>query len=162
MGEVPHGGIRKLAAKQRRFLAYLRSCHPRITAHLGRLEPRDIPSEAAAQLHRYLRELRVRIPLAVYHDLLELARSHSLARVMVEKAVDVQLAVDMVVMAERNEYDTAYRLSADADFTPAVGAVMATGRRGFVASPLGCARLAGACTSYLRLRREWFADVFGP
>jgi uncharacterized LabA/DUF88 family protein len=78
------------------------------------------------------------------------------------RQVDVQLAVDMVVMAERSGYDTAYLLSADVDFTPAVGAVMATSRRVFVASPLGCARLAGACTSSLRLRRGWFAEVSGP
>ncbi len=159
---MPPGGIRELAANQRRFLAYLRSCDPRIAVHLGRLEPRETRSKAAAELLRYLGALRVRIPLPVYHDLLELARAHLVARVMVEKAVDVRIAVDMVVMAERDGYDTAYLLSADGDLTPAVESVMAAGRRVFVASPGEGARLAAACSAYLRLRRAWFTDVFGP
>jgi hypothetical protein len=44
------------------------------------------------------------------------------------------LAVDMVRMAERNEYDTAYLLSADGDFTPAVKAVAEKGKKVFAAS----------------------------
>ena len=111
-------------------------------------------------MRRYLGALRVRIDPSVYHDLLELAKTYSVERVMVEKAVDVQIAVDMVVMAERNQYDTAYLLSADGDLTPAVESVTATGRRVFVASPADGARLAEACTAYLRLRRAWFRDVF--
>jgi uncharacterized LabA/DUF88 family protein len=162
VGQVPQGGIRELAANQRRFLSFLRSCDSRITVHLGRLEPREIPNEAAAELLRYLGALRVRIDPSVYHDLLELARAHSVARVMVEKAVDVRIAVDMVVMAERDEYDTAYLLSADGDLAPAVESVMAAGRRVFVASPGEGARLAAACSAYLRLRRPWFTDVSGP
>ncbi len=162
VGEVPQAGIRELAANQQRFLAFLLSCDHRITVHLGRLEPREIRNEAAAELLRYLGALRVRIDSSVYHDLLALARAHSVARVMVEKAVDVRIAVDVVVMAERDEYDTAYLLSADGDLAPAVESVMASGRRVFVASPGPGARLAAACSAYLRLRRSWFMDVFGP
>jgi uncharacterized LabA/DUF88 family protein len=58
---------------------------------------------------------------AVYHDLLAIARKRQTAEVIVEKAVDVFIAVDMVVMAERQEFDVAYLLSADVDFTPRVG-----------------------------------------
>ena len=161
VGEVPQSGNRGLAANQRQFLAFLRSCDYRITVHLGRLEPREIPNETAAELLRYLSALRSRINPSVYHDLLELGRAHSVARVMVEKAVDVQIAVDMVVMAERDQYDTAYLLSADGDLTPAVESVIAAGRRVFVASPGNGARLAEACSAYLRLRKPWFSDVFG-
>jgi len=50
---------------------------------------------------------------------LALANRHAKTQVMVEKAVDVMLAVDLVVMAERDEYDAAYILSADGDYTPA-------------------------------------------
>lgn len=37
-----------------------------------------------------------------------------------EKEVDVKLAVDMISMAHRDEYDVAYLLSGDSDFAPAV------------------------------------------
>ena len=49
--------------------------------------------------------------------------------VWVEKAVDVQIAVDMIAMAQRGEYDAAYLLSADGDFTPAVEEVLNIGRK---------------------------------
>ncbi len=38
----------------------------------------------------------------------------------VEKQVDVAIAVDLVTMAFRDQYDVAYFLSADADFVSAV------------------------------------------
>ncbi len=155
-------GNRELAAGQQRFLAFLRSCDRRISVHLGRLERRESRSEVADAILRYLGGLRTRIEPSVYHDLVALAKAHSVARVMVEKAVDVQIAVDMVVMAERDDYDTAYLLSADGDLTPAVAAVMATGRRVFVASPAAGARLAEMSTAFLRLRRQWFVDVHAP
>ena len=44
------------------------------------------------------------------------------------------LAVDMVLLAERGEYDAAYLLSADGDFTPAVRATRELGRKVYVAS----------------------------
>jgi len=162
VGEVPMTGKTELAAAQQRFLAFLRSCDRRISVHLGRLERRESRNEVAAAILRYLGSLRTRIEPSIYHDLVAVAKAHSVARVMVEKAVDVQIAVDMVVMAERDEYDTAYLLSADGDLTPAVAAVTATGRRVFVASPAAGARLAEVATGYLRLRRPWFTDVFAP
>ena len=162
VGQMPQGATRTLAAGQRRFLRFLRSSDARISVHLGRIEVRQVRSEAAAQLLGYLGALRSRIDPAVYQDLLAVARDHAVVQVLVEKAVDVQLAVDMVVMAERDEYDTAYLLSADGDLTPAVAAVTATGRRVFVASPAAGARLAEVATGYLRLRRPWFADAYAP
>jgi uncharacterized LabA/DUF88 family protein len=87
---------------------------------------------------------------------------HARTTVMVEKAVDVQIAVDMVVMAERGEFETAYLLSADGDLTPAVEAARAKGKRVFVASPSSGARLAAACNSYFRLPRAWFTGMYAP
>jgi hypothetical protein len=107
IGQVRQVGNTQLYADQRRFLASLRATDRRVSCHLGRIEPRTVKSQAAA----------------VFHDLLALARRHQRATVMVEKAVDVMLAVDMVVMAERDEFDAAYLLSADGDFTHAVGVV---------------------------------------
>ena len=74
-----------------------------------------------------------------------------------EKAVDVMIAVDMSVMAFSGEYDSAYLLSADGDFTPAVEFVKKIGRRVYAVSPAQCAALAQA-TTYIRLRPEWFND----
>lgn len=45
-----------------------------------------------------------------------------------EKAVDVQLAVSLVSMAVDDYYDTAYILSADGDYTPAVEKVKSIGK----------------------------------
>ena len=164
VGRVPESVNRRLAASQQRFLRFLRSCDPRIAVRLGRIEPREARSEAAAELRRYLADLRFGINPTVYRDLPKIATKYAVARVMVEKSVDVQIAVDMVVMAERNEYETAYLLSADSDLTPAVEVVVASGKQVFVASPLSGARLASVCSSYIRLEKPWFSDVYssGP
>ncbi|MEK7667890.1 MAG: hypothetical protein AAB409_04515 [Gemmatimonadota bacterium] len=63
-----------------------------------------------ADQRRFLAALPGRLDGDVFHDLLALARKHQRATVMVEKALDVMLAVDMVVMAERNEFDGRERL----------------------------------------------------
>lgn len=46
-----------------------------------------------------------------------------------EKGVDVLLAIDLVIKAIRNEYDTAVLLSSDADFAPAMSFVRSLGKR---------------------------------
>ncbi len=79
---------------------------------------------------------------------------------MVEKAVDVMLAVDLVTFAERNEFDSAYLLSADGDFTPAVTAAQRLGKKVYAASPSQGAQLAAAVTAYIPLTREWFDDCY--
>lgn len=160
IGCVPPTGNLTLARDQQRFLASLVAQDARISVHLGRLEPRLVINEAALEMRRYLGNLRVRIDREVHRDLLDLANSHAKTTVMVEKAVDVQIAIDMVVMAERDEFDTAYLLSADGDLTPAVEAVRAKRKKVFVVSPLSGARLASACDSYIRVGRSWFDGVF--
>ena len=44
------------------------------------------------------------------------------------------LAVDLVRMADRDEFDVAYLLAADGDYPPAVEAVMASGKKVFAAA----------------------------
>ena len=107
IGEVHQQGNSRLYAGQRRFLAHLTSTNPRISSHLGRLETRVVRNKAALELRRYLSGLTVRIEPGVYRDLMEMARRHTTSEVVVEKAVDVMLAVDMVTMGERNEFDAA-------------------------------------------------------
>ncbi len=160
IGRVPQRGDGRLYAEQRRFLAALEASDPKISTHLGRLEPRNVDNPAAHELQSYLSRLTTRIDTRVYHDLLQIARNYRNVEVMVEKAVDVMLAVDMVVMAERNEFDAAYLLSADGDFTPAVAAVRAQAKKVYAASPAHGAQLAAAVNTFISLKREWFDDCY--
>ena len=160
IGQVPQTGNAFLCAAQRRFLASLCATDRRISAHLGRLEVRPVDDPAANELLRYLATLRTRIDPGVYHDLIRIGNSHQKATALVEKAVDVMLAVDMVVMAVRGQFDAAYLLSADGDFTPAVRAVRECGLRIYATSPAAGAQLAGAANSFIRLKREWFDDCY--
>ena len=161
VGQVPGTGNLRLAEAQKKFLEFLRTCDARMTVHLGRIELRPAKSQAAVELGRYLAGLKVRIDPLVFRELVTISTSFAQTTVMVEKAVDVMLAIDMVVMAERNEFDTAYLLSADGDLTPAVEAVRASGRKVFVASAQSGARLAASCNTFIKLRPEWFEDLFG-
>ena len=158
IGRVPRTGDPMLYGAQRSFLASLQNADAKITTHLGRLERRPVDDPGANALRTYLAHLQTRIDRQVYHDLIQLAQSHQNTSAMVEKAVDVMLAVDLVVMAERNEFDAAYLLSADGDFTPAVKAVRAHDKKVYVASPAAGAQLASVANSFIRLNPDWFDD----
>ena len=160
IGQVEHRGRSELYSEQRRFLARLTRTDSRITTHLGRLESRRTDSQAARALLQYLQGLETRIERTVYRDLIDLARRHRDAEVVIEKAVDVMIAVDMVVMSERDEFDTAYLLSADGDFTPAVNAVRSHGKAVFAVSGQPGARLRGACNAFIRVDLEWLRDCY--
>jgi uncharacterized LabA/DUF88 family protein len=108
----------------------------------------------------YLAGLKIRIDKRVYHDLVALARTHEKAQVFVEKAVDVQIAVDLVQMAIADQFDVAYLLSADGDYTPAAEAVRSHGKKIFSATPAPCAKLAAAVNTHIPLRAKWFEDCF--
>jgi len=153
----------QLYADQRRFLARLQATDRRITTHLGRLEPRTVEDPAAKALQDYLTDLRarqIRIDRKVFHDLHDLAHRYRRTPVLVEKAVDVMLAVDMVMMAQRGEYNAGYLMSADGDYTPAVEAVRAYGRNLYAVSPLQGAQLASVANTFIRLDPSWFADCY--
>ena len=160
IGQVKQTGDTTLYAAQRRFLAKLSATDNRVTYHLGRLETRTVKNEAAEEVKRYLSNLRVRIDMAVYHELMGIAQEHSVSEVMVEKAVDVMLAVDMVVMAERDKYDAAYLLSADGDYTPAVKAAKSLGKKVYAVSPTSGAQLAAVVDSFIRVSEGWFEDCY--
>lgn len=160
IGRMDQSWNPRVYGEQRAFLAALQRDDGRISVHLGRLERKPAHNEAADELLRYLASLAVRIDPTVYQALVAIGQRHRSTTVLVEKAVDVMVAVDLVVMAERNEYDTAYLLSADGDFTPAVRAVRGTGRKVYAASPATGAQLAQACNTYIRLKPDWFADCY--
>lgn len=158
-GQVSQTGNVSLYADQRRFLAKLKSNH-RITTHLGRLEPRQRVNKAAQELRSYLAADPIGIDLKVYRDLTQIAIKHQYTTIMVEKAVDVMIAVDLVVMAERNAFDAAYLLSADGDYTPAVEHVRAHGKQVYAVAASSGAKLAAAVDSFIHVRADWFADCY--
>lgn len=160
IGQISQQNNSALYASQRSFLASLRSTNPRISVHLGRIEPRTASNEAAQELAAYLAKNGHRLAPAVFSELSEIAGKNSDATVFVEKAVDVFLAVDLVTMALADAYDAAYILSADGDYTPAVEAVRTRSKRVYAASCLPGARLASVVNSFIRLKQDWFADCY--
>lgn len=160
IGQVKQQGNPDLYAAQRKFVDALRASDSRVSVHFGRLESRPAPDPVAKELRQLLSGLHVRIDPTVYRALSELASRHANATVIVEKAVDVMLAVDMVVMAERDQFDSAYLLSADGDFTPAVAAVRFHGKRVYAVSAGPGAQLASAVNSFIRIDGLWLADCF--
>lgn len=106
-------------------------------------------NEFAQEIKRYLANLTVKIDPAVYKHLVACVTKHEHATVTVEKGVDVMLAVDMVRMADRNEYDVAYLLAADGDYTPAAKAVMEAGKKVFAAAIEPGAQLAKVVYKYI-------------
>ena len=160
IGRLSQSGNSRLYADQRRFLSLLENTDPRISTHLGRIELRKYEENAARELHAYLGSLRTRIDPRIFKDLMSIAKKHRRGFVHVEKAVDVMLAVDMVTMAVKDEYDTAYLLSADGDYTPAVESAREEGKNVFAASPGFGRKLAGVVNSYIRLTPDWFDDCY--
>ena len=149
-----------LYAQQRHFLSSLGNTDKRITVHLGRLEPRTVKNPAAKELRQYLGSLTQKIDPQVFSDLSDIAHRHTDASVPVEKAVDVMLAVDLVAMAIGGEYDAAYLLSADGDFTPAVEAARKLGKKVYAASPLSGARLASVANTFIPIPKAWLGDCY--
>jgi len=142
IGQVRQDGDLRLYAEQRRYVDWLKARDSRISVHFGRLERRSVRSKLASELKQYLGSLRVRIDPVVYKDLLDLAKQHEKAKINVEKAVDVMLAVDMVAMAMKDEYDVAYILSADGDYTHAAQLVSEHGKKVFAAAPRAGAQVS--------------------
>jgi uncharacterized LabA/DUF88 family protein len=161
VGQVKNEGNTALYNEQRSFIAWLQSCDSRISVHFGRLEAHTEPNALARRLKRYLADTKVRIDKEVFRDLVAMGNAYEYTKIVQEKAVDVALAVDLVMMAQRDEYDVAYVLSADGDFTPAVTAVRDLGKKVFAASPDHGAQIAAAAYKFIPLAREWFDDCFG-
>lgn len=160
IGKINQQSNPTLYAQQRSFLASLASTDSRISVHLGRIEPRTSDNEAAKELREYLGGLTTKIDPIVFAELNQIANRHSHVAVYVEKAVDVFLAVDLVTMAINNEYDAAYLLSADGDFTPAVEAARNLNKKVYAASPQSGAQLARVASSFIHLDAAWFRDCY--
>jgi uncharacterized LabA/DUF88 family protein len=160
IGQVPQAVNAQLYADQRSFLANFKNADTRHDFYLGRLETRSVQSESAIELLQYLSNLTTRIDTTVYQALVAIGNKHRRSQMMVEKAVDVMLAVDLVVMAERDEFDTAYILSADGDYTHAVAAVRSHDKKVFAASTQYGTQLAGSVNSFIKIESSWLDDCY--
>jgi uncharacterized LabA/DUF88 family protein len=160
IGIIPQNWDPAGYAAQRRFLARLEATDPRIRIVRGRIEPRYEPNPLADEIRAWLDTA----PAGVDEDAARTLRAMALAKTQVktprEKAVDVSLAVDLIRLAAEGCYDAAYVLSADGDYTPAVETAVNAGKTVFAASPDGCFALSRVVRSYIRLKREWFADCY--
>ena len=151
VGKVRQEGDLTLYAQQRQFVSRLESFN-RVRCIFGRIEKN--PVRLPKKLRQWIDNMPENLPEEIRTEMRSLRESV----VWVEKAVDVQIAVDMIAMAQRGEYDAAYLLSADGDFTPAVEEVLNIGRKVFVASPAQGGRLARAAGDrrYIRMPRDFF------
>ncbi len=82
-------------------------------------------------------------------------------RFMIQKGVDVLLAVDMIAKAMKDEYDHGYLVSADADFVPLVEYLrFVLKKKVFCVSPKGSqyGKLSNACDASIPISQE-FVDA---
>ena len=147
--------------KQRKFLSRL-DRQDKVHVFPGRVE-RRVAKNKANNLGVWLDALSQRkkgnaVPSWVKRELRDIAAKGDF--VLVEKAVDVNIAIDMVSMAYDDKYDVAYLLSADGDYTPAVEKVRGMGCRVFVASPAKGYEISRAANVFIHLRRENFDDCW--
>lgn len=161
IGQINQKHNAALYAQQRSFLAGLQNTDSRISVHFGRIEPRNTTNDAAKEVLAYLAAPAAPLDSRVQADLAAIARRHQQAVVYVEKAVDVFVAVDLVRMALNDEYDAAYLLTADGDYTPAVQIARAVAsKKVYAASCLSGAQLAKSVNSFIRLDKAWFTDCY--
>jgi len=149
---------RKQIAAQDKFLARLRK--QGVQVFLGRVERNWMtPSRnpMTAKLRSILAEAKSAIPEDVLANLSRLCGET--IPYYVEKQVDVRIAVDLVGMAQRDEYDVAYVLSADGDFVPAVEEAKRLGKTVFAASATEGRQLGGIVHAFIPLHKEWFAGM---
>jgi uncharacterized LabA/DUF88 family protein len=163
IGQVPQTGNPRLYAEQRSYLAQQRNLDARFSWHFGRLEQRHEKNQAADDLLAYLAGLsarKIQIDRQVFKELVSLGTKHKNVTFRVEKAVDVMLAVDLVVLGERDGYDAAYVLSADGDYTHAATFVRGLNKKVFAVSASSGAQLAAAANAFIKIDRAWLADCY--
>lgn len=149
-------GDRLRAARQQRQLDRLQRQGVRL--FLGRIQRNPVPPEknpALVELREVLAQTPPDTPPALRKRLTELCRKSFVS--YVEKQADVWIAVDLVSMAYRDEYDVAYLLSADADYVSAVREVGGMGKKVFpVRSWRDRSAELDKVVKAIPLKREWF------
>ncbi len=158
IGALKQDWSRKLYADQRAFLSQLEKDDVRVSVHLGRLERRTIANPMTAGIRAIIENHRQHLPKAALDDLTAMVNAHAHVETLKEKAVDIMLAKDMLEGAWQDQYDVAYLLSADGDFTPVVEAARRLGKKVFVASPGYSSELQRIANTFIPLQPEWFQD----
>ena len=144
--------------RQSRALNALRQQGIRVA--LGRVERNMLPAHAnplVGRLRDVIATRRGELPPPLAAELEALCEQD--VAYYVEKQVDVLIAVDMVGMAQRDEYDLAYLLSADGDFVPVVREIHRHGKRVFIASPWRGHQLAEAADTFIHLSGDWLEGL---
>ncbi len=162
IGALKQDWNRKHYADQRSFLARIQADDSKVSVHLGRLERRVEINPLAAQLLAYLDDPDCAIPPKAASEVRLMAEANAQVETLKEKAVDIMLAHDMLEGAINDEYDCAYLLSADGDFTPIVESVRKKGKKVFVASPVPgySSQLARTANTFIKLEPPWFQDCY--
>lgn len=99
IGQLDQDWDRRSYADQRRFLAEIRKEDSRITVHLGRLERRRLNNPIVRPLLKLLDNPDLGIGEAAKRQITRLTRDFSGVEILKEKAVDIMLAQDMLLMA---------------------------------------------------------------
>ena len=76
----------------------------------------------------------------------------------VEKGVDVRIAVDMLSMAVKDNYDTAILISRDGDFAYAIEAIKDLGKHVEIAHPFKSHHLISCCDKFIPLTPDYLKD----
>ena len=129
---------------------------------LGRIEKIPVSSKnnsLATKLNQIIERDSARIPDDIHQELTQLTREKIFT--YTEKQVDVRIAVDLVSMAQRDEYDVAYLLSADGDFVPAVEEARHWNKKVFAISASRGGRLSDAVNSFIQIpSSDWFHGCY--
>jgi uncharacterized LabA/DUF88 family protein len=133
-----------------------------ITVVKGRIEKRNQSTDklnAVDDLYDWFQKnVGDKIPLSLYNIAKEKISKLKKEKVWVEKAVDVHLAIDLVSQAHKNAFDTAYILSADGDYTPAVAFARDLGKRVFGASMNNAYELSNSTNGFIKIPKKFFDD----
>lgn len=153
------GDIKRMR-DQEGFLKTLRA--QQVNIFLGRIEKNEIAPGHNPLIIR-LKKILANSTGAIPDDIRRELRALTAQKIPVyaEKQVDVRIAIDLVGMAARDEYDIAYLFSADGDFVPAAEEVRRIGKQIYAVSPSSGMQLRAAVDGFIRLRqRDWFCDCY--
>ena len=143
--------------------ARLKNLHAQqVHISLGRIEKIPVSSKnnpLATKINQIIERDGTRIPDDIRQELTQLTREKIFT--YTEKQVDVRIAVDLVSMAQRDEYDVAYLLSADGDFVPAVEEARRWNKKVFAVSASQGGRLSNAVDSFIKIpSSDWFHGCY--
>ena len=159
VAQLKNEGDTSLYSGQQRFISRL--SRDGVVFRMGRMEKKPSRDKTAAALESWLSSpAGLELPPASRAQLRKICGRSRENPIWKEKAVDTTLVTDLISMAFNGEYDAAYIVSFDGDYTPAAEKVRETGKRVFAASPRYGAKLDASVDRFITLHREFFADLW--